>query len=170
MQDSVRGRIAIILGNVVGSDEMVPAKYMWQLDADILAANCLTEYDPDFPHNAIAGDFIVAGEGFGFGHLHMNGLIAFKKLGIAAVIAESFSPGWYRAAISDGFPVITCPGITTKVSKRDTLEINLRTGEILDVTTSTRIKGEPLPLILKEIILAGGITAYVNLKKLALKK
>ncbi len=158
----LRGKAAIKLGDVVGSDEMLPAEYMWQTDAKVLARACLTNHDPQFPQRVRPGDFVIAGRGFGFGHIHMNGLNGFMELGVSAVIAESFSPGWYRRAIANGFLVITCQDVTKLVEQGDQLELNLNTGDIRNLDTGMKISSHVLHPLLREIIDAGGLAAYTR--------
>lgn len=162
MKDIINGKVAIKLGDHINADQMAPPGYMWERNPEVLARVSLANYDQEFPQRVAPGDIIIAGQNFGHGHLHMGGLIGFQRLGISAVIAESIAPGWYRGAIADGFPVITCSDITKKVSVGDELKVNFKTGHIKNLTTGEAISAEPIPLILREIINAGGMAAYVE--------
>jgi 3-isopropylmalate/(R)-2-methylmalate dehydratase small subunit len=165
MEEILRGKVAIILGDFVNSDQMTPPQYVWQLhDPEVAARVCLTNFDPDFPRKVRPGDFIATGRGFGYGHLHMGVLKGFQKLGVAAIIAESCVSSWYRGAISSGFPVIICSDITKKASQGDELEIEVTTGVIKNLTSQERFKAEPIPPLLREILNAGGMEAYTNQK------
>ncbi len=164
MKDVVKGKVVIKLGDLVDSDQMSPPEYMWQFDPESADKGCLVNYDPEFSQRVRPGDFVVAGQAFGYGHLHMRGLMGFEKLGVAAVIAESVSPGWYRGAVAGGFPVVVCPSITQKANEGDDLEINVKTGNIKNLTTGDTIKAEPIPAIIREIIDAGGTAAYTDKK------
>ncbi|MFC2000879.1 3-isopropylmalate dehydratase [Chloroflexota bacterium] len=164
MKNVIKGKVAIKLGDVINSDQMFPPSYMWQHDWEIKPKFCLTNYDPEFPERVRPGDIIIAGKIFGHGHSHMDGLTGFQKLGVSAVTAESFSPGWYRGAIASGFPVIACPGITKKVNVGDELEVNFKTSNIKNLTTGEILKAESIHPIIREILDAGGIAAYAEKK------
>ncbi|MBI2858493.1 MAG: 3-isopropylmalate dehydratase [Chloroflexi bacterium] len=167
MQDILKGKVAIKLGDIINSDLMSPPEYMWQMrDPQLIAKVCFTNYDPEFPKRVRPGDFVVAGQGFGHGHLHMGGMAGMKGLSVAAVICESVAPGWYRGAVNGGFPVITCPDITKKVNEGDELEVNVKTGIIKNLTSGESIQAEPVPPIIRAILDAGGIAGYTE-KKLA---
>jgi hypothetical protein len=58
------------------------------------------------------GDLLVGNHNFGYGHPHYPPMIGMRHLGIAGVIAESFSPGYWRGEIAMGFPQVICPGIS----------------------------------------------------------
>jgi 3-isopropylmalate/(R)-2-methylmalate dehydratase small subunit len=135
-----------------------------------LAKHAMYDVDRDFPQKVRKGDFIVAGLNFGCGHgLHWEVPVGLKKLGVAAVIAESFARDFFRTAISFGLPLASCKGVTKEINEGDELEFNLRTGEIRDLTTGKAMKAVPLPNFLIEVVEAGDIYAYVK-KQIALTK
>src|SRR5690606_35159812 len=80
-------------------------------DVRELASLAMSDYVADFASTVSQGDLLIGGENFGYGHPHYPAMRAMRHLGIAAVIAESFSPGFFRGEMSMGFPLITCPGI-----------------------------------------------------------
>jgi len=132
-------------------------------DPQKLAEYCMAETYPEFHKNFTKGDLIVAGRNFGCGHgLHTAAYMAFKALGVSAVIAESIGRDFIRTAIDFGLPTITCKDVTKKVKQGDELEVNLGTGRIRNLTTGEMIDAEPLPPILLERIEAGDLKAFLR--------
>ncbi len=124
---------------------------------------CMVNVDPDFPKKVERGDFIVAGENFGYGHDHDHACVSIMGAGVAAVICESTNTNFKRNSIHHGIPVIVCKGIKRKVKEGNILEINLGAGVIENITTNEQFRFIPFPDFLLRIIKAGGI--YPHLEK-----
>jgi 3-isopropylmalate/(R)-2-methylmalate dehydratase small subunit len=118
---------------------------------------CMTNLDPEFPNKVKEGDFIIAGENMGYGHDHESGPLAIKGCGVSAVICESTNRNFFRNAVHIGVPVIELPGIKSKVSQGDELEVDLSAGVLKNLTTGEEISFAPYPDFLLEIIEAGGL-------------
>jgi 3-isopropylmalate/(R)-2-methylmalate dehydratase small subunit len=118
---------------------------------------CMTNLDPDFPKKVKEGDFIIAGENFGYGHDHESAPLSIKACGVSAVICESTNRNFLRNSVHIGVPVIELPGIKSKVNQGDELEVNLKTGTLKNLTTGKAVKFTPYPDFLLEIIDAGGL-------------
>lgn len=120
--------------------------------------------DPDFPKKVQKGDFLVAGENVGYGRDHDGGPRALIGCGVAAVICESTNRNFFRNCINLGLPVIEYKGIKEKVKQGDELEVDLRAGTIVNLTTSEKVKFSPLPEFLIEMLEAGGIYPLIKEK------
>jgi 3-isopropylmalate dehydratase small subunit len=131
-----------------------------------LARHFLEEVDPHLIDQVEAGDVLVAGKGFGQGKHHWYYTNAFRKLGFAGFIAESFHPQFQRDCIDRGIPAIAYKHIPSKVEFGDLLELDLRTGKGNVVNRSTVITVMPAPEIFISILAAGGLKPY-TLQKLA---
>jgi 3-isopropylmalate/(R)-2-methylmalate dehydratase small subunit len=125
--------------------------------------HCMEVLDPDFPKKVKKGDFIVAGENMGYGHDHEFGPMAIKGAGVAAVICDSTNRNFYRNAFHIGLPVIEYKGIKEKVKQGDELEVDLAAGTLRNLTTGEKLKFQPVPDFLLEMITAGGL--YPLLKR-----
>ncbi|MCE5342236.1 MAG: 3-isopropylmalate dehydratase small subunit, partial [Eubacteriales bacterium] len=101
---------AILYGDHVDTDVIIPARYLNTSDAKELAAHCMEDIDPDFAKKAKPGDIIVAGQNFGCGSSREHAPLAIKTAGISCVIAKSFARIFYRNAINIGLPIIVCDG------------------------------------------------------------
>ncbi|MFC1980869.1 3-isopropylmalate dehydratase [Chloroflexota bacterium] len=146
------------------ADLIVGSRNITVSDPEILGKACLTELDPEFPNKVKPGDIMIAGRNFGYGHPHYQGIIALKKVGISALIAESFYPLWYRIAVFYAFPVLICQGISQAASIGEELEVDPKTGFIKNLTRSTELQGEGIPDFLLDIIEAGGFMKYIKAK------
>lgn len=127
-----------------------------------LASIAMSDYVANFASGVRKGDVLVGGRNFGYGHPHYPAMRAMRHLGISAVIAESFSPGFFRGEISMGFPLITCPGIQAAVTRGDPVEVDWDT---LRVRLPRIDKALPLlPFSASELgmLEAGGLIPYLK--------
>ena len=133
-------------------------------DAKVLKDYVLSSIAPQFPKQVRPGDIIVAGKRFGHGNPHVWGYQALKELGVGLIV-ESIARGGFRNAVTAGVPFLPAvKGITKKVSQGDELEVNFKTGEIKNLTTSELIKTEHLDAPILEIIEAGGQQGFLKKK------
>jgi 3-isopropylmalate/(R)-2-methylmalate dehydratase small subunit len=130
----------------------------------LLGEHCMELVNPEFPKKVQKGDFIVAGENIGYGHDHETAPQSIIGCGVAAVICESTNRNFLRNAIHVGLPVVECKGIRKKVKEGDMLELDLRAGTVINLTSGEELKFPPYPEFLLEIIEAGGI--YPLLKQM----
>jgi len=161
--NNLRGRVAFIFDEVnFDVDQIVGVKNIKITDVDELAKVAMQSYDPDFASQVKPGDLLVGAENFGYGHPHYPPMKAMRHLGIAGVIAESFSPGYWRGEVSMGFPQVSCPGILGFVRRWDEVEVDWAAGVIRNHTRGTEIAFEPLPQADAEMIEAGGLVPYLK--------
>ena len=151
-------------GDNINTDEIIPARYLNTIDAKELAAHCMEDADPNFMKKAGIGDVIVAGDNFGCGSSREHAPIAIKAAGLSCVIAKSFARIFFRNAINIGLPIFECPEAAKQIREGDEIEVNLSTGEIIDLTTKKRFKFELFPQEMQEIIQAGGLMNFVKKK------
>ncbi|MDO8690285.1 MAG: 3-isopropylmalate dehydratase [Dehalococcoidia bacterium] len=132
-------------------------------DPETLGQYCMTAVDPDFPKKVQKGDFIVAGENFGYGHDHDHSCISIKGAGVAAVICDSTNSNFFRNSVEHGLPIVEYPGIRKRTREGDEIELDLVAGTIKNLTKGEDYEFTPYPQILLEMIEAGGI--YPRLKQ-----
>jgi 3-isopropylmalate/(R)-2-methylmalate dehydratase small subunit len=161
--NTLRGRVAFIFTEIdFDVDQIVGVKNIKLRDPAELASVAMTEYDPEFASKVRPGDLLVGAGNFGFGHPHYPPMIAMRHLGIAGVIAESFSPGYWRGEIAMGFPQVACPGILALVQRWDDIEIDWTTNEVINHTRGSRLACEPLSVADRQMLEAGGIVGYLH--------
>ena len=104
MEEKIQGKTVWKFGDNFNADLIVGSKYIAESNAEVLGEVCLRDFDPEFAKRVQAGDVMIAGKNFGYGHPHQQGIVSLKKVGVAALVAESFYPLWYRMAIFYAFP------------------------------------------------------------------
>jgi 3-isopropylmalate dehydratase small subunit len=162
MQEQIKGKIVWQFGENFNADLIVGSKYIDERDPELLGKACLCDLDPTFAERVRPGDIMIAGENFGYGHPHQQGIVSMKKVGISTLIAESFYPLWYRMAIFYALPIIVCPGISRQARTGDELAVDLTTGGVTNLTTDQKIQAEPFPPFLMEVVQAGGLIKYLQ--------
>ena len=98
---NLKGRVAFIFEEIdFDVDQIVGVKNIKIQDVEELALIAMESFEPDFRSQIRAGDLLVGNTNFGYGHPHYPPMIAMRHIGIAGVIAESFSPGYWRGEIA----------------------------------------------------------------------
>ena len=160
---NLRGRIAFIFDEInFDVDQIVGVKNIKITDVEELAQAAMQSYDPDFRSNVKPGDVLVGNHNFGYGHPHYPPMRALLHLGIAGVIAESFSPGYWRGEISMGFPQASCPGVLDLVERWDEIELDWDANELRNLTKGRSLPIEPLSYADREMLDAGGLVQYLK--------
>lgn len=131
-------------------------------DVKELAALAMTDYVPDFAATVQKGDLLIGGQNFGYGHPHYPAMRAMRHLGISAVIAESFSPGFFRGEMSMGFPLITCAGIRAATARGDELTVDWDTSTVQNQRTGQSLPLEPFSASERGMLEAGGLIPYLK--------
>lgn len=159
----LKGRVAFVFEeDDFDVDQIVGVKNIKIQDLDELAGLAMKSYDPDFARSVKPGDVVVGGHNFGYGHPHYPPMKALRHLGIAGVIAESFSPGYWRGEISMGFPQACCPGIRDFVERWDEINVCWDVGVVRNLTKGTELPFEPLARADAQMLEAGGLVPYLK--------
>ena len=142
------------LGADVDTDALAPGSWM-QHGVDVIAQHCLEALRPDFAPGVQAGDVVVAGPNFGIGSSREQAAAALRHLGVAAVIAPSYSGLFFRNAFNLGLLLVTCRD-AERIAEGERVAFDARAG------TVTRAGGEvlaadPIPGFLLDMVEAGGL-------------
>ena len=160
---AIRGRVAwAFTEENFDVDQIVGVKNIKITDVAELAKLAMQSYDPAFPADVRPGDVVVGAANFGYGHPHYPPLRALRHLGVSAVIAESFSPGFWRGEISMGTPLIPCPGILAFVRRWDELEVDWDAGQVRNHTSGATLPFEALSAADREMVETGGLVPYLK--------
>ena len=160
---NLRGRAAFIFEEIdFDVDQIIGVKNIKITDMNELVKLAMSSYDKDFAAQVRPGDLLVGNRNFGYGHPHYPPMGVMRKLGISGVIAESFSPGYWRGEISMGFPQVSCPGILGAVSRWDEIEVDWARNLVRNLTRGTEIGFEPLARADREVLDAGGLDAHLQ--------
>lgn len=157
------GRIAMIFEEIdFDVDQIVGVANIKVADVDALCDAAMQAYDPDFRQKVQPGDLLVGAANFGYGHPHYPPMKAMRHMGIAGVIAESFSPGYWRGEISMGFPQIAAPGVLGFVSRWDRVEVDWDAGVLRNHTTGATLPFERHSAGDRAMLEAGGLVPYLK--------
>ncbi len=149
-------------GANVDTDVIIPARYLKLVESADLAKHCMEDIDADFLKRVRPGDIMVAGSNFGCGSSREHAPIAIKAAGISCVIASSFARIFFRNSINVGFPILESEEASAGCKMGDTVEVELETGEIRNLTTGAVFKAKPYPAFMMELINAGGLVEYTK--------
>jgi len=158
----IKGKV-LKYGNDVNTDVIIPGKFLVLTDPRELAKHAMEGLDPDFPQKVKVRKIIVAGRNFGCGSSREQAPISLKYAGIQCVLADSFARIFYRNAVNIGLPVLECEGVGEKVNDDDELQINLKEGLIENLSQGTKLKANPVPGFLLEIM-EKGLVEYMKEK------
>ena len=153
MADSIRDN--------VNTDVIIAGKYTKTLNKEDLAKHVLEDLDPALGKQ-LPGRLLVAGTNFGSGSSREQAPIALKSAGCQGVIASSFARIFFRNAINIGLPLIETD--IDEVADGDLLCVDLSSGQLRNETRGQSIAITPLPEIMMNIFISGGLVPYLREK------
>jgi 3-isopropylmalate/(R)-2-methylmalate dehydratase small subunit len=147
------------LGTDVDTDALAPGHAM-KHGLDVIARHCLESLRPDFAAGVQPGDVIVTGPNFGIGSSREQAASVLVQLGVAAVIAPSFSGLYFRNAFNVGLLLLTC-GEAQHIQEGELIAFDARAARVTRGTGQV-LPTEPIPGFLLEMIEAGGLLAQLR--------
>ncbi len=156
-------------GDNIDTDAIIAARYLNMHDSLELAAHCMEDIDADFVQRVKPGDIIVAEANFGCGSSREHAPSAIKASGISCVIGKSFARIFFRNAINTGLPLLECAEAVDNIKQGDTVEVDLSTGTITNLSSGKTFKAKPYPAFMMEIINAGGLIEHTRKKSAGVK-
>jgi 3-isopropylmalate/(R)-2-methylmalate dehydratase small subunit len=151
-------------GNDINTDVIIPGKYLIYTDYKELAKYAMDGLDSDFSKKLNKRNIIVAGTNFGCGSSREQAPIALKYAGVQCILADSFARIFYRNAINIGLPILECDGVSNTVDDGDELRIDFKNGVVEDISKKIKLKTNPVPDFLLEIM-EKGLVVYMKEKK-----
>jgi len=158
MTDSTLHRVWRV-GADIDTDALAPGHAM-KHGIDTIAKYCLEAVRPEFASQVRRGDVLVAGPNFGIGSSREQAAAVLVQLGVAAVIAPSYSGLYFRNAFNLGLLLLTCP---------EAEQLQEGEGIVLDVDVPTvrtadgrPLACEPVPGFLMDMVRAGGLLAQLR--------
>ncbi len=132
------------------------------LDYSDMAKHTFEILRPEFAKDVKPGDIVVAGKNFGGGSSREEAPAVLKTLGIGCIVAESFARIFYRNGFNIGLPLLVVPSISSEIEDGTVVTIDF-TGGKLTLDDSRVLLGEPVPVIMQEMLEAGGaVQRYLN--------
>lgn len=150
---------AVKLGDHINTDLIIAAKYTKTLDMDELAEHVFEDLDSSLK-NKLNGSIVVAGDNFGGGSSREQAPLALKHAGVKALVANSFARIFFRNTINIGLPAVEAD--TTEIEDEDMIEIDLKGGEVLNLTRDKKKSCSILSDLMVEILKANGLTNYLK--------
>jgi len=142
-------------GDNVDTDVMAPWKTLnlgWEERRD-----SVLHTRPGFVNEVRPGDIVVAGRNWGCGSSREQAAENMKRLGVAAVVAESFGRIYFRNSIAIALPAVVCPGVHGAFEEGDRMELDLSTCLVRNVTRGLQLKGQPYTQEMLSIVEKGGL-------------
>jgi 3-isopropylmalate/(R)-2-methylmalate dehydratase small subunit len=155
---------AIVFGNNIDTDVILPGKYLILVDPHELGKHALESLDTEFVTKAKGGVILVGGKNFGCGSSREQAPLALKYSGVKCVIAESFARIFFRNAINIGLPVLECKGISGAAKTGDTLVVDFEAGKIENTSSGKKFQVDKLPPFILEILSDGGLIENLRRK------
>jgi 3-isopropylmalate/(R)-2-methylmalate dehydratase small subunit len=148
-------------GDGISTDHITPGRY-YHLRGDIpaLAKHALEDGSKNFALNAKPGEIIVAGKNFGQGSSREHAALVIKERGIPVILAKSFARIFFRNAVNVGLIPITYD--TSGFETGDEIRVDLDAAQVFNSTSDLKREFAPLPEIMNEILIAGGLVAFVE--------
>jgi 3-isopropylmalate/(R)-2-methylmalate dehydratase small subunit len=122
---------------------------------EVIGKHCLESVLPQFASEVKKGDVIVAGPNFGIGSSREQAAQVLVQLGIAAVIAPSYSGLYFRNAFNVGLLLLTCPQ-SELLQNQELLTLSFKGLQVV-LPDKTALDCEPIPDFLLEMVQAGGL-------------
>jgi 3-isopropylmalate/(R)-2-methylmalate dehydratase small subunit len=158
---TIKGRVWKF-GDDMSTDLMMPSSARFgKVPEEEQKYSCMAAIRPEFSREVKPEDIMIAGRHCGSGSSRPAPRM-FVSLQVGCIVAESFSPVFFRNAIAIGFPVIEAPGVTKEFEDGDQAEVDLEKGEVRNLTTGKVIRFKPYPDIIKKVFDLGGVKALLK--------
>jgi len=151
-------------GSDIDTDAIIPARYLNLVDPVELGKHTMEEERPEFVKEVKAGDILVAGKNFGCGSSREHAPLALKVTGISCIIAKSFARIFYRNGFNQGVPLLESAEAAEAIQEGDQVRVDLKTGEIEDLTQGKKFRAKPIPSFMQELIDDGGLVSHLRKK------
>ena len=152
---------------IMGGDETNESSYQ-----DFVGASGLSDvqHRENVPANFLddvqKGDVIVAEDNFGIGSSRQQAAETLKFKGVQAVVADSIHRIFFRNFWNLGCPAIDLPGISREFETGHNIEINLRQGRLINLSTGKEFSFRLIiPAWFIDMVEAGGLISYHKVRK-----
>lgn len=143
----------------VDTDQLAPGHAM-KHGMDVVAKHCLERVRAGFATSVQRGDVLVAGADFGIGSSREQAASVLVHLGVAAVIAPSYSGLYFRNAFNVGLLLLTCPQ-AEEIGEGDRIAFDARAGRVVRANGDV-LPIDPIPGFLLDMVEAGGLLAQLR--------
>ena len=138
----------------VDTDQLAPGHAM-KHGLDVISRHCLEGVRPEFAAHVKPGDVIVAGPNFGIGSSREQAASVLVHLGVAAVIAPSYSGLYHRNAFNVGLLLLTCPD-AGRIDDGEAITFDAKAGRV-QRNNGDVLPCKPISRLLLDVDEAGGL-------------
>lgn len=138
----------------IDTDQLAPGHTM-KFGIEVVAKHCLEAVRPEFAAQVRPGDVIVAGANFGIGSSREQAASVLVHLGVAAVVAPSYSGLFFRNAFNVGLLLLSCRDALL-IADGEAVVPDARAGRITRADGSV-LACDPIPGFLLDMVDAGGL-------------
>ena len=146
-------------GNSINMDDILPGKYApFMVGENKFQTYAFAHMRPEFASKVQPGDLLIGGRNWGLGSSREYAPQALKKLGVGAIIAQSFARIHYRNLLNLGIPAFESEEVPNALQDGDEVSFDLASGviqrgdEVFNLT--------PPPDFLREALEAGSILEF----------
>jgi 3-isopropylmalate dehydratase small subunit len=161
-ESSIRGSVggkAIVFGDNVNTDVIIPGRYLVSIDPAELAEHAFEPLGPQVQARLRASTVVVAGRNFGCGSAREQASTCLIGAGIKAVVAASFSRVFFRNAINTGLVAVESADAVAAIEDGAQVWVDYHNGVV--EAAGQRFEFAPYPAHLREILEAGGLIAHL---------
>jgi 3-isopropylmalate/(R)-2-methylmalate dehydratase small subunit len=148
-------------GDNINTDLMLPGALLLAPEAEqkraVFAAN-----RPGWVDQVQEGDIIVGGLNYGMGSSRPAAR-SLRNCGVAALVAESINGLFFRNAVNFGLLALECPGVHAAFDEGQEAEVSVTDFTVRNRATGIVLKAQPVPQMLLDMMLGGGV--YPTLEK-----
>lgn len=156
---TVVGGSAIVFGDDVNTDVIIPGRYLGSIDPIELAEHAFEPLGAQVQARLRDSDVVVAGRNFGCGSAREQASTCLIGAGISAVVAHSFSRVFFRNAINTGLVAVECPQAAAATEDGARVLVDYREGTVR--VGDRTYTFTPYPAGLRVILEAGGLIPHL---------
>ncbi|MDR2450194.1 MAG: 3-isopropylmalate dehydratase [Candidatus Accumulibacter sp.] len=154
---SIRAR-AFKFGDDIDIDHIISGKYKSN-DMEDMARHAMEEIDPHYYERVSPeGGILVAGTNFGCGPSREQAPLVLIYSNTRAVLAKGFARIFCRNAVNIGLPLVQCD--TDRINEGDEVEVDLEAGVVRNLTSEEGIPFTPLPSVMTQLLVDGGLAEH----------
>ncbi len=146
-------------GDSINTDDILPGKYApFMVGEDKFQTYAFAHMRPEFAPEVQPGDLLIGGRNWGLGSSREYAPQALKKLGVGAIIAQSFARIHYRNLLNLGIPAFESEEVPNLLQDGDEVSFDLASGVIGRGDETFNLT--PPPDFLREALEAGSILEF----------
>lgn len=155
------GKIAWVFPHNYDVDYIIGIPNIGLRDIRQIVDCLMRDQDPDFLQQVSAGDILVAGKNFGYGHAHPQPMEGMRAVGISTIIAESYTFPFYRSELASGMKMYVCSDITKYCRRGETLIIDTDENAVI-LQSGERLNLKPLQDYPMRLMENDGVVSYIE--------